>query len=194
MSDSNTIVSKGVTMAYFTSRVITAIIMCAALWSVLSAYIAPIFWNATHMPFFCDMLGITLLTLVLWWTRKFGAVTITGIIATIVTLTLNPYSTQFFGFTAASVVFDVLTRIIGYQNCLEKSLPSVISLLFASIVSTAVAGVIIGNLFMQQNFLMSKFGGVTVFAALHVSGGIIGGIIGIVLIKALSVRINFPKV
>jgi hypothetical protein len=194
MSDSNTIVSKGVTMTYFTSRVITAIIMCAALWSVLSAYIAPIFWNATHMPFFCDMLGIILLTLVLWWTRKFGAVTITGIIATIVTLTLNPYSTQFFGFTAASVVFDVLTRIIGYQNCLEKSLLSVISLLFASIVSTAVAGVIIGNLFMQQNFLMSQFGGVTFFAALHVSGGIIGGVIGIVLIKALSVRISYPKV
>jgi len=181
-------------MAYFTSRNITAIVMCAALWSVLSAYIAPIFWRATHMPFFCDMLGIISLTLALWWTRKFGTVTITGIIATIITLMLNPYATQFLGFAAASIAFDALTRFIGYRNCLERSVLSVISLLFASIVSTAVAGVIIATLFMDPNFLTTMFGGLTFFVVLHATGGVIGGAIGLMLIKALSIRISPPKV
>jgi len=180
-------------MAYFTSRDIAAIAMCAALWSALSAYIAPIFWRATHMPFFCDMLGIISLILALWWIRKFGAVTITGITATIITLMLNPYATHFFGFTTASVVFDILTRLIGYQNCLEKSILSVISLLFTSITSTAIAGIVIGNLFMNPNFLTSMFGGVAFFSVLHAAGGAIGGTIGIVLIKALSTRISLQR-
>lgn len=184
---------KGVTMAHFTSREITAIIMCAALWSVLSAYIAPIFWNATHMPFFCDMLGIISLTLVLWWTRKFGTVTITGIIATIITLTLNPYATQFFGFTAAAVVFDILTKLIGYRNCLDRPLLSIVSLLSTSTAAAAVAGVIIGNLFMNLNYLTATFGGVTFFVILHAAGGAIGGAIGLMIIKALSTRISLQK-
>jgi len=188
MRDSNTFVSKGVTMAYFTSREITAIIMCAALWSVLSAYIAPIFWNATHMPFFCDMLGIISLTLVLWWTRKFGTVTITGIIATIITLMLNTFATQFFGFTAAAVVFDILTKLIGYRNCLDRALLSIVSLLSTSMAAAAVAGVIIGSLFMSLNF-----GGLVVFVILHAAGGAIGGTIGLILIKALSASISLQK-
>ena len=181
-------------MAYFTSRDVAAIAMCAALWSVLGAYIAPIFWRATHMPFFCDMLGIISLILALWWIRKFGAVTVTGITATIITMILNPNATHFFGFTAASVVFDILTRLIGYQNCLEKPILSVVSLLFASVASTAVAGVIIGNLFMNPNSLMSVYGGVAFFSVLHAAGGVIGGTIGVALIKALSTRISLPKV
>ena len=146
------------------------------------------------MPFFCDMLGIISLILALWRVRKFGAVTITGITATIITLILNPYATHFFGFIAASVVLDVLTRLIGYQNCLEKSIPSVISLLSTSAASTAVAGIIIGNLFMNTNFPTRMFGGVAVFAGLHATGDAIGGTIGLVLIKALSTRISLPKV
>jgi hypothetical protein len=175
---------------YFTSRDIAAIAMCAALWSVLSAYIAPIFWRTTSMPFFCDMVGIISLILALWWIRKFGAVTVTGITATIITLMLNPSATHFFGFTTASVVFDILTRLIGYQNCLEKPMLSVISLLFASVASTAVAGIVIGNLFMNP----APFGGVAFFSVLHAAGGVIGGTIGLVLIKALSTRISLPKV
>ena len=177
-------------MAYFASRDVAAIAMCAALWSVLGAYIAPIFWRATHMPFFCDMLGIISLILALWWIRKFGAVTVTGITATIITLMLNPSATHFFGFTTASVVFDILTRLIGYQNCLEKPILSVISLLFTSITSTAIAGIVIGNLFMNP----APFGGVAFFSVLHATGGVIGGTIGVVLIKALSTRISLPKV
>jgi hypothetical protein len=70
----------------------------------------------------------------------------------------------------------------------------VVSLLFASVASTAVAGVIIGNLFMNPNSLMSVYGGVAFFSVLHAAGGVIGGTIGVVLIKALSTRISLPKV
>ncbi len=146
------------------------------------------------MPFFCDMLGVISLTLALWWIRKFGAVTVTGITATIIMMMLNPNATHFFGFTAASVIFDVLTRLIGYQNCLEKPIISVISLLFASVASTAVAGVVIGTFFMNPNFLMTRFGGVAFFSVLHAAGGVIGGTIGLMLTKALSTRISLPKV
>ena len=146
------------------------------------------------MPFFCDMLGVISLTLALWWIRKFGAVTVTGITATIIMMMLNPNATHFFGFTAASVIFDVLTRLIGYQNCLEKPIISVISLLFASVASTAVAGVVIGTFFMNPNFLMTMFGGVAFFSVLHAAGGVIGGTIGLMLTKALSTRISLPKV
>lgn len=180
-------------MFYFTTRDITAIAMCAALWGVLSAYFAPVFWTATHMPFFCDMLGIILLILVMWWVRKFGAIITTGIIATIITLMLNPYATQFFGFTAASIVFDVLTRLIGNQNYPEKSVLRLISVFLTSLTSTAIAGVIIGYLFMNSSFLLATFGGMVFFVVLHVAGGAIGGTIGLVLIKALSMRISLQK-
>jgi len=176
-------------MSHFTSLDIATIALSAALWSVLSAYIAPIFWRATHMPFLCDMLGIISLILVLWRVRKFGAVTFTGIIATIITLALNPGATHFFGFTTASIVFDLLTRLIGYENCLEKQILSVGILISASAVSTGVAGIIIGTIFMSPKFLTAMFGGVTFFAVLHASGGIIGSIIGIALTKMISTRI-----
>jgi len=146
------------------------------------------------MPFFCDMLGIALLILALWWVRKFGAIAMTGIIATITTLILNPVSTQFLGFTTASIIFDILTRLVGYRNSLEKSILSPISLLFASFVSTAMAGIIIANLFMDPNFLTAMFGGATFFAILHAAGGIFGAVIGIFLIKMLSMRISLQKV
>ncbi|HEY4674752.1 MAG TPA: hypothetical protein VIH48_01715 [Candidatus Bathyarchaeia archaeon] len=181
-------------MAYFTSKQVAAIAISAALYGVLSAYVAPIFWGATHLPFLCDTLGMFAFILILWWVRKFGAVITTGVIATIVTLTLNPNSTQFFGFTAASIVFDIVTKLVGYKNSLEKPKLSIITLLFASVVSTATAGIIIGYIFMNPNSLIQLFGGVAFFAALHVTGGIIGAIVGITLTKALSTRISLARV
>jgi len=180
-------------MFHFTTRDITAIAMCAALWGVLSAYFTPIFWAATHLPFFCDMIGIILIILVMWWVRKFGAITMTGIIATIITLMLNPNATHFFGFTSASIVFDILTRLLRNQDSPEKSLLKMISVFFTSLASTAVAGVIIGYLFTSTSFLVTMFGGIAFFVVLHVAGGAIGGTVGLVLIKALSTRINLQK-
>jgi len=181
-------------LAYFTSKQVAAIAISAALYGVLSAYIAPIFWNATHLPFFCDTLGMFAFILVLWWVRKFGAVTMTGIIATIITLTLNPYSTHFIGFTAASIIFDILTKLVGYKNSLEKPKLSIISLVFAALISTAIAGTIIGFVFTKQSVLITLFGGVAFFVVLHAAGGVMGAIVGIILTKALSTRIDLAKV
>jgi len=174
-------------MTYFSTRDIIAIAMCAALWAVLGITIVPIFWRVTGMPFLCDMIGVVVLTIALWWTRKLGAVTLTGAVATILTLTLRPEATHFFGFMAASVVFDALTRLIGYRNCLERPIPSAISLLSISIVSTAVAGLIIGLLFMNPKAIASM-GGLAFFAGLHALGGFIGGVIGLTVVRALMAR------
>jgi len=179
-------------MTYFTTRDVAAMAICAALWSVLSITIAPIFWKLTHMPFLCDMIGTASLILVLWWARKPGAVTVTGVIATILTLSLSPEATHFFGFTAASVIFDALARLIGYRNCLERPIPSAVSLLFISIASTAVAGLIIGLLFMPPPTI-AAMGGLALFAGLHAIGGVIGAAIGLTLVRALEVRIVMPK-
>jgi hypothetical protein len=181
-------------LTYFTSKHVAAIAISAALYGVLSAYIAPIFWNATHLPFFCDTIGIFAFILVLWWIRKFGAVIITGIIATIITLLLNPAQMQFFGFTAASIVFDILAKLVGYRNSLEKPRLSIISLLIIAFISTAVAGFIIGYLFMNANTLAALFGSIFFFASLHASGGVAGAIVGIILTKTLSTRIGLLKV
>lgn len=179
-------------MAYFNARDVAVMAMCATLWAVLSITIAPIFWKLTHMPFLCDIIGAISLILSLWWARKFGAITITGIVATILTLALRPMATHFFGFTTASVVFDVLARLIGYKNCLEKPMPSVISLLTISIASMAIAGAIIGLLFMSPHIIAAVYGGVAFFASLHAVGGAIGGGIGIALVRALEARKILP--
>ena len=176
-------------MPAFSTRDIVAIAMCAALWAVLGTTIAPIFWRLTGMPFLCDMIGVIVLILALWWTRRFGAATLTGVIATILTLTLRPGATHFFGFMAASVVFDVLARLIGYRNCLERPIPSAISLLSISIASTAVAGFIIGLFFMN----IASMGGLAFFAGLHALGGFIGGVIGLTVLRALMARRVTPS-
>jgi len=145
-------------MAKFTSRDIAAIAICGALWAVLGATIGPIFWSLTHLPFLCDMIGATVLILALWWIRKLGAITATGIIATILTLIIRPQSVHFLGFTAASVVFDILARGVGYRNSLDRPLMSTASLILI----------------------------------LHAIGGLIGSVIGVALIRALSTRIVLP--
>jgi len=176
-------------MVYFSTRDVIAIAMCAALWAVLGITIVPIFWRLTHMPFLCDMIGVIVLILALWWTRRFGAATLTGVIATILTLTLMPGATHFFGFMAASVVFDALARLIGYRNCLERPIPSAVSLLFISVASTAVAGLIIGLFFMN----IASMVGLAFFAGLHALGGFIGGVIGLTVIRALMARKVTPS-
>lgn len=101
---------------------------------------------------------------------------------------------QFFGFTAASIVFDILTKLVGYKNSLEKPRLSIISLLIVAFVSTAVAGLVIGYLFMNANALAALFGSIFFFAGLHASGGVAGAIIGIILTKTLSTRMGLPRV
>ena len=174
-------------MAYFSTREVAAITMFAALWGVLNSIFAPIVFQMFGLPILCDMIGFAVLILSVWWIRKLGAVTAVGLIATVVNFIFNPSGFHFLGFTAASVVFDITARLIGYERCFKKPLSLTASMLSISILSAAVAGLIIGAFFMAAPAL-ARWGGVLGWAGLHAAGGVIGGFIGITLVTGLSTR------
>jgi len=174
-------------MVHFSSRDIAAISLCAALWGVLNSVFSPIFFQITGgLPFLCDLIGFAVLTVAVWWTRKFGATTMIGLVATVINFIFNPGGTHFLGFTAASVVFDVATKLIGYNTSFRKAMFSMIGMVSISTFSAAVAGFIIGTFFLTGPPL-AKWG-VLGWAALHAIGGVIGGIIGATLVIALTSR------
>lgn len=174
-------------MAYFNSRDVAAIAICSALWGVLNSTLSPIVFQVFHLPFLCDLIGFASLILAVWWTRKFGTATAVGIIATVINFLFRPDAFFFLGFTIASFVFDMLTRLLGYRNCFEKPLTGTVSLVLISVLSAAFAGSIIGLFFMPAPALAS-WGGVLGWAALHAVGGVIGGFIGASLTTALTAR------
>jgi len=176
-------------MTYFNSRDVAAIALCSALWGVLNSIFSPIFFQMFHLPFLCDLIGFSSLTLAVWWTRKFGTAAVVGLIATVINFLFptRPDSVFFLGFTLASFVFDVLTRLVGYRNCFEKALTGTVSLVLISVLSAAVAGSIIGLFFMPASALATR-GGVLGWAALHAVGGVIGGFVGAPLTAALTAR------
>ena len=180
-------------MAYFSTRDIAAIALCSSLWAVLNWLVAPIFWQLTQLPIFCDMIGVSLFIITLWWTRKPGATSFMGLIATLLNFILRPGATHFLGFTVASIVFDASACLLGYSKRLELGLFSIVGLVALSFLSTLVAGFIIGNLFMNPMFLTKMFGGVLFFAAIHGAGGIIGGTLGVIIIKGLEARKVIPR-
>ncbi|MFQ6054219.1 MAG: hypothetical protein ACE5OO_08350 [Candidatus Bathyarchaeia archaeon] len=175
-------------MTYFSSRDISAVALSAAIWAVLNWTVAPIFWQLTHLPILCDMIGTSLLILTVWWTRRPGAATLIGVIATILNFMLRPGAVHFLGFTAASIIFDAAMRGVGYRNSLDRRLASSVSLIAISVLSTLVAGYIIGTFFMNPMFLSKMFGGVAFFAALHGAGGLIGGALGVTIVRGLEAR------
>jgi len=175
-------------MGYFNSRDIVAISMCAALWGVLNVIISPVFWTMTHLPFACDLIGSTCLIIAVWWTKKLGTATAVGVIATVINLILRPTALHFIAFTVASVLFDVTTRIVGYKICFSNPKSSSVSLVALSIISGAVAGSIIGNFFMTPGIISNVYGTAWLFASLHATGGLIGGVLGFLLVKALELR------
>ena len=172
----------------FNTKELTAITLSASLWAVINAVVGPAFWNMTHLPILCDMLGIATLSLTVWWVRKPGASIIVGLIATIISFIMNPGGVQFLGFTGATFVFEAITLVLGYDRVLDNGIMGRGLLLLASVTSTAVAGIIIGTFFMNPIFLASAFGGIIVFAGIHGAGGAIGGFLGILLIKAMEAR------
>jgi len=180
-------------VVYFNSREIAAISLSAALWAVFNWLVSPIFWQLTHLPILCDMVGVTILIVTLWWTRKPGAASVMGCIATILNFILRPTAFHFIGFTVACAFFDIASHLIGYRNMLDRGLMSHMSLVALSVVSTAMAGLIIGSFFLNPSFLASAFGGVLFFAAIHGGGGLIGGILGIVIIRGLESRQVVPS-
>ncbi len=178
-------------MPHFTSKDIAAISVGATFWAILNVLISPVFWQLTHMPFLCDLLAFSSLILVVWMTRKFGAATLTGIIATIITLIIRPVAFHMIGFIVASAVFDLLTKTIGYQNCFNKNyLRGSIILIISSIICGAIAGVIVGIFFMS----LKSPSAILIFSSLHGTGGLIGGLIGTTLARSLTMRNVHPIV
>ena len=175
-------------MLKFNTKELTAITLSASIWAIINSIVGPAFWNLTHLPILCDMLGVAALSLTIWWVRKPGATLIVGLIATLISFTLNPGGVQFLGFTGATIVFETITYVIGYKRVLENGYLGWGLLLFASIASTAAAGVIIATFFMNPNLLASAFGGVMVFSGIHGVGGAIGSVLGVLLIKAMEAR------
>jgi len=174
-------------MVYLKTRDIAAIAISSALWGVLNSIFAPIFFRMFGLPFLCDLVGFAVLTVAAWWIRKLGAITAIGFIATAINFIFNPTGTHFFGFTAASVVFDILSRLAGYGNFFKKPINTMIIAITISTISAAVAGLVIGTFFMTGTAL-AIWGGVLGWAGLHAIGGVIGGSIGGLTVNMLVYR------
>lgn len=171
-------------MAYFTSKDISAIVLSSVFWFILNITITPIFWQVTHLPFLCDMIGAIALIIAIWWTRKIGIATMVGIITTLLTLLFRPAALHMLGFTTASIIIDVLTKIVGYERCFKKLLGEILFIIPILAFSTFIAGLIIGRFFMTFPTMIA----IIIFGGLHAIGGIIGAIIGIIIIEALKRR------
>jgi len=174
-------------MPYFGTRDLAGITFFAGLWGVLNATISPVFFQLFRLPFLCGVIGFAALILKVWWVRKFGAATFVGIIATTVNFMFRPDATQFLGFTAASIFFDLATSFTGHKHLFKKKLTSSITLFGLSVLSAAIAGLIIPALFMDP-VILGRCGGPSAWSGLHAVGGVIGGAVGVILTNALAVR------
>jgi hypothetical protein len=171
-------------MAGLGTRGVTAVAVCAALWAVLNALVSPVFWQFTQMPFLCDLLAFAALILVVWWTRRFGAASVTGVVFGVLSLILRPGAFFNVAFVVAAIAFDFLTRAVGYDRMFSKPLVGSIVAVLISVVCAALAGLIIGALFMNFTILPA----ILAFAGLHAIGGVIGGVIGAGIVMNLKAR------
>ena len=183
----------GDSLTYFRTRDLAGISIFAALWGVLNVTLSPAFFQIFHLPFACDLIGFSALILAVWWSRKLGTATFVGLIALIINLMARPTALHFLGFFAASIAFDTLTFLSGYNRLFKNRLVGSITLFIISVLSAAVAGVIIGSLFMPLPAL-TQWGGVLGWVGLHAAGGVIGGAIGVTIMNALSTRGITPRI
>ena len=179
-------------MTYFETRDLAGIAIFAALWGVLNVTVSPAFFQIFHLPFACDLIGFSALILALWWSRKIGTATFVGLIALIINMIVRPTGLHFFGFFAASILFDILSFVSGYNHLFEKRLFGSVILFIISVLSATSAGLMIGYFFMVPSALI-QWGGVLGWAGLHAEG-IIGGFIGITIMNALSIRGLTPRI
>jgi hypothetical protein len=133
------------------------------------------------------MVGFATLILTVWLVRKFGAATVVGAIATVVNFIFYPNGFHFLGFTAGSVVFDITAKLTGYDGCFKTPSFTTVSMMFLSVLSAAVAGLIIGTFFMAAPALVN-WGGILGWAGLHAVGGAVGGLVGVILVTGLAAR------
>jgi len=136
---------------------------------------------------------MSLLILTVWWIRKPGASFLMGVVTTFLNFILRPGAFHFLGFTVASALFDLSTILMAYQAKLDRRWIDHISLIGASVVSSLVAGTIIGSFFMNIPLSSKSFGRVSVFAALHGFGGLLGGLLGVNIIRYLEDRDVFSR-
>lgn len=69
-------------MPYFKSIDLAIIALSAGLWGVVNSIFSPIVFQMFGLPILCDLIGFSVLTVAVWWTRKLGSVTVIGLIAT----------------------------------------------------------------------------------------------------------------
>ena len=110
-----------------------------------------------------------------------------GLVATAINFIFNPGGIHFLGFTVASIFFDLLVKLIGYNNIFKKPVNVIATMMPISIFSATLAGYIIGTFFMAAPAL-TIWGGVLGWAGLHAAGGVLGGLIGTLLVIALISR------
>jgi hypothetical protein len=166
------------------TREVTAVAVCAALWAVLNALISPLFWQVTQMPFLCDLLAFAALILVAWWTKRFGAASLTGVVFGVLSSILRPGAFFNLAFVVAAIAFDFLTRAVGYDRMFNKPLVGSFAGILISVVCAGLAGLIIGALFMS----FTTFPAILTFAGLHAIGGMIGGAVGAGMVTTLKAR------
>jgi len=166
---------------------VAAIALFSTFWGVSNPIFSPIVFQVFGLPILCDVVGFATLGVAVWWIRKFGAATIIGLTATVINLVLNPIGVHFLGFTVASFIFDVMTKLIGYDRCFRNTLLAKASMVSISTLSAAVAGFIIATVFMTAPALVG-WGGVLGWAGLHAIGGIVAGLIGTAFVTALDAR------
>ena len=180
-------------MTYFNSREIAAIALFSALWGVINSIFSPIVFQMWGLPILCDMIGFATLTVCVWWVRKLGAASAVGLVATAINFLFNPGGVHFLGFTAASVVFDVASKLPGYERGFRNKFLITLSMFPISVMSAALAGLIIGTFFTAAPAL-ARWGGVVGWAGLHAVGGAIGGFIGVTLVLGLDARGLSPRI
>jgi len=179
-------------MVYFTTRDLAGIVVFAVLWGILNVLLSQAFFQMFQLPFLCDIIGFSSLVLAVWWVRKFGTAVFVSLIALMINMFLRPTALHFFGFFAASIVFDVLTFFAGYERLFEKRLFGSVVLFVVSVLSAAFAGLVIGA-FLMDPVILAKQGGTLVWSGLHAVGGIIGGALGVFLMNAVVARGLIPK-
>jgi hypothetical protein len=146
--------------------------------------LGPIVWNLIHLSILYDIVGTSSLILTAWITRKPGASFIMGLVTTILNFFLVPGSFNFLGFTVASAVFDFATSIYAYRGRFSGEWLDELTLIGLSVLSGLAAGAVIGPVFMGME-------GVSFFTILHGFGGLLGGILGVNIAKALEIK-NIP--
>lgn len=171
-------------MAHFGPRDVTAVAASAAVWAILNILLSPIVWELTHMPLLCDLLAFASLILVVWWIRKLGAASLTGLIVAVLTFILRPGSFYILGFVAGAVAFDLLSKGVGYTRLFRRPFSGSLIMILLSVVCAALAGALIASFFMGLTTLIA----VATFSGLHAIGGFMGGALGVVTVRALEAR------